>query len=490
LDKAYRRSAAFVILGGLALRIALAAVLPLTVDGNYAIAAAREFSISFFDHPPLGFWLPGWSADLFAGQSALIFRLPFLLMGAVTACLLFRIGEEAGGSRAGLWTALLFTLAPFFSLFSGVFILPDGPLNLFLALTVLLLLRCLNAPQASLWQWAGAGWALALALASKYQALLLPVAVLAFMLWQPEARRLLARPGPYVAAAVAAIGLAPALVWNLEHDWASLAFHAGRVGEGLQLAGFLLNFAGQAIYLLPPTMGVAFPPMWSALVPGADWRRAFLAFAALGPILLFNIVYLFSAGALPHWAMPGWLFALPLAGSWIVQSDRRAAISRWALTAFAVPIWLAVFAIAIQARTGWLTVGYDEPPRWDNTSEIFDWSGLEPALAESGLLAGADFLGVTSWIDGGRFSTALGGTLPVVVLEGDPHHFGFMDGAAARGEGLVLVTARVSEPDQLEAAVARLEARYGNAISLSDTIELSRGSRPYMVVAVMRLTLE
>ncbi len=41
-----------------ALRLAIGAYAPLGVDEAYATAIAREFSWSFFDHPPLGFWAP------------------------------------------------------------------------------------------------------------------------------------------------------------------------------------------------------------------------------------------------------------------------------------------------------------------------------------------------------------------------------------------------------------------------------------------------
>jgi len=47
--RAVTRAAVVLLLAGLALRIVLAAWLPLGTDETYAIAVAREFSWSFFD---------------------------------------------------------------------------------------------------------------------------------------------------------------------------------------------------------------------------------------------------------------------------------------------------------------------------------------------------------------------------------------------------------------------------------------------------------
>jgi 4-amino-4-deoxy-L-arabinose transferase-like glycosyltransferase len=285
----YPRHAVIVILIGIAVRTALAAWLPLSVDGNYAIAVAREFSISFLDHPPLGFWLPGWSAGLLGVESPLSFRLPFLLMGALTGWCLYLIGNELAGPAAGFWTVLLYTLSPFFTLFAGTFVLPDGPLDLFLALAALLLLRCFRATESGLWRWIAAGGAMALALASKYQAIFLLLSMLVFAVAEPRARRLLSRPGPYVAGLIALAGLGPVMVWNIQNEWASFAFHADRIGQGIQAVGFLVSLAGQAIYLLPWTFVAAIAGMSSVWRGGLDRRWLLIAPAAIGPVVALNL---------------------------------------------------------------------------------------------------------------------------------------------------------------------------------------------------------
>ncbi|MFN7003809.1 MAG: hypothetical protein ACK4NW_10310, partial [Roseinatronobacter sp.] len=48
----------WIIGGALLWRGVLAALMPLGTDEAYALAVGRGFDLSFFDHPPLGFWAP------------------------------------------------------------------------------------------------------------------------------------------------------------------------------------------------------------------------------------------------------------------------------------------------------------------------------------------------------------------------------------------------------------------------------------------------
>jgi len=220
------------------MRILLATFTPLGVDEVYAIAVAREFSWSFFDHAPIGFWSPVVAANLTGIEHPLIFRLPTLLYGSVSIWLMYAIGDALGSSRAGLWTALLFAISPPFVI-GEILVLPDGPLMVGSAIAVLWLVR--NAKSATpvpVRHWVFLGLGLALALASKYQAALIPISILTFMVVSPVGRRWFLLPGPYVAAFIGLLGLAPVIFWNVQNDWASLAFHAGRAGDGFQPGNF------------------------------------------------------------------------------------------------------------------------------------------------------------------------------------------------------------------------------------------------------------
>ena len=51
------------------LRLLLAAALGLGIDESYMVAAGREWQLSYFDHPPIAWWL-AWGAAHLAGSDS------------------------------------------------------------------------------------------------------------------------------------------------------------------------------------------------------------------------------------------------------------------------------------------------------------------------------------------------------------------------------------------------------------------------------------
>ncbi len=477
-----------VVLLSLILRSLAAGFSPLGVDEAYGLAVARQFSWSFFDHPPLGFWSPVFASQLFGIEHPFIYRIPALIYGSLSMVLLFAIGREIGGSRAGLWTAVLYGVSPMFFLV-GASILPDGPLGVGSALAVLWLVRNARASgPVPLAHWALLGLGLAIALASKYQAALIPISTLVFMVVSPVGRQWFLRPGPYLAAAIGLIGLLPVLLWNLQNDWASFAFHGGRTGHGLNPVNLIVMVLGQFLYLLPPVLVLAGIGIWRGLGAGrAD--LLLLALIALGPILIFNAIYLISNKSFPHWTMPGWMFALPLAGLVLARmGPEMLARSRKFLIGFGVPMLALVGLALLHANTGFLTrFTSNTPPDWDQTQDLFDYRGLQEILTERGDLAGVELIATRSWITGGFMSWGLQGKFPVRVLGNPKHHFAFMTGANQRGVALLL------DPQLLPGHEKQLQNLLKTARKIDPDaralapIMLERGNIPYIAVNVVRL---
>ena len=121
---------------GALLRFLVAASTGLGVDESYAVAVARQFSLSYFDHPPLHFWLAGTMAKLAHSESADVVRLPFVVCFAATTWLMYRIGARLFGEHAGAVAALLLNISAVFSVTTGGWVLPDGPLMLFMLASV------------------------------------------------------------------------------------------------------------------------------------------------------------------------------------------------------------------------------------------------------------------------------------------------------------------------------------------------------------------
>ena len=181
-----------VVIGvSMALRLAWVSVEPLSLDEGYHYLYTVHPSPSYFDHPPM--MMPLTAAGLALCGGAVNFfslRLGFVLLSVVMSWVLGRWTARLFGGMSGVYAALWWNLAPFFSLSAGGQVGPDGPFLFFALLTVIALHRAVveNPGRSRPWVWVGLAWGLALL--SKYIAIFLPAGVLLYILLTPSARRL------------------------------------------------------------------------------------------------------------------------------------------------------------------------------------------------------------------------------------------------------------------------------------------------------------
>ena len=472
-------------------KLALALLLPLGIDESYAISVAREYSLSFFDHPPVSFWLPVLVADITGVEHAMIYRLPFMLGGVATTVMMYQIGVAAGSSRAGVWAAFFYAFAPFYMVSGGIFTVPDGPLNLASAVAVYWLVRIAAIEgKAPLTWWLFTGLALAFALGSKYQAAWIPLAVLAFMILSPKGRGWFLQPGPWLGGLVGLLGLLPVLVWNMQHDWASFAFHSARAGGGINPGNLTVMLVEQILYLLPPTIIIASLGLWHAVWRRHDSTIFLLALIALGPILIFNYVYLTSGLTFAHWTMPGWQFTLPLAGFYLAEAVHRVQrrVFIWTRRILLV-LWVLVMVLGVHANTGILTRSlYDAPPRWDQTLFMFDFHDLGPVLDARGLEAGVDAYMASSWTFAGLLDTALGSAKPMQsYFVESAHHYSYLSDAKVRGKILYMEPAYLWDSARADAMILKRAQALDPAAQLLPPIVLKRGPQPFIAVTLVLL---
>ena len=65
---------ALLISGTLLARLAFASALGLGVDESYMVAAGRKLQVSYFDHPPISWWM-AWAAAHLTGSSPMARRV-------------------------------------------------------------------------------------------------------------------------------------------------------------------------------------------------------------------------------------------------------------------------------------------------------------------------------------------------------------------------------------------------------------------------------
>ena len=110
-----------------AARLAIAAWVGLGYGEGYHFSYALRPALSYFEHPPLAFWLAHLSMGAL-GAGPLAARLPTVLLFAGSCWLMHSITARAYGGRAAFFAVAVLNVSAVFTLSVGVFLQPDGPL--------------------------------------------------------------------------------------------------------------------------------------------------------------------------------------------------------------------------------------------------------------------------------------------------------------------------------------------------------------------------
>ncbi|HEY2658612.1 MAG TPA: glycosyltransferase family 39 protein [Caulobacteraceae bacterium] len=420
-----------VTVGFVVLRLIGAHYIGLGTDESYSIAVARDLHASYFDHPPMHYWMAHAVEPLFGVSRA--GRLPFILLFGGSSWLMFVLTRRLFGEHAGFWATLALNLSGFFTVAAGSWVLPDGPLIFAQLAAAAILAQIWFAeeikPAYALIGWIAAGICIGLAGLSKYQAALFGFGLGLFLISTARGRQELRRPGPYLAAAIAVIVLSPVILWNADHGWVSFAFQAGRgAPKRLHPDGPLIALVGQMGLLLPWIFAPLVAAAISAGRAGPSVERRWLCLMlGLPAIVIFTLAPLLGAPTLPHWPMPGWLMLFPLLGELLARAAQARTWPRtWAVASLLFVLCVGVLA-ANDAATGWLGGRFPKAfRRGDPTAETIEWAQLRDTVAQSPILhePGA-FVAALKWNEAGKIDQAVGDLAPVAVLSSDPRQFGY-----------------------------------------------------------------
>ncbi|HVZ08205.1 glycosyltransferase family 39 protein [Rhodopila sp.] len=390
------------------IRLAVAAVVPLSADEAYYWVWSRALAGGYFDHPPMvALWIRTGTGLI--GATPLGVRLLGPLAAAVASTLLYDAGRCLfPGTRAGLIATSLLNATLVVGV-GSIIMTPDSPLLVFWTATLWTMARLL-ATGRGIW-WLAAGVLAGLASLSKYTALFLWVGIGLWALLVPAGRAWLRRWQPWVGIAIGAAMFAPVVAWNAAHQWAGFLKQGGRVTDWQpgRAVGFLAELVGSQAGLVTPWIFIlcliGLAAALRRMRRAANW--ALLAALSLPPVLVF-LQHALGDRVQGNW--PAVIYpALSLAAAgWLTARGRRDWVGASAL-GFAITA-----AVYLQAVFGLVPL----PPRLDPIAmRLRGWDVLARDAAVEAAAMRASFVAADGYDTDSQLAWTLSATVPMVGVD-------------------------------------------------------------------------
>lgn len=429
--------------GFLALHIAVWTALPaalypnLPLDLIEALNYGREWQLGYDKLPPLPWWLVEIAHRLIGHD----FAYYLLAQIAVTIGFAFvwATARPLVGAVGALMALLIIDGLHYLN-FTAAKFNHDVVQLPFWAMAGFAFHRALRG--GGLRYWVLLGLAIGLALWAKYFVVMLAVPFALFLLLDRDARKHLATPGPYVAAAVALLTMLPHIVWLFENDFLPFAYAEARATPSRGLIDHLwhpLQFAVGQWFFMIPALAIAAPlffPRAREKEAGADaYDRRIVTLLAFGPALAVAALSAVTGrGTIAMWGYPLWMFL----GLWFVLFSR----AQWneLRVKRLVTTWGIVFAGFATA----FIISYAVMPAYDHRYRaVFfpgDRLGAE-MTARFRALTGKPLVYIvgTMWDGGNAAHYSPEQPQPRVLIDGRPSRAPWIDLSDLRSKGAVVV---------------------------------------------------
>ncbi len=373
----YERLVIIAIAGLVLVRLIVAANMPLASDEALYWRYSRYLAPGYLDHPAMNPFLIRLGTTLF-GDTPFGVRLFAVLTALPASWAVWRAGALlSGAERTGATAVLFFNLT--LTMNVGSMLATSDASVVMTSCFVLWTLAKLHETGRGVW-WLAVGLALGVGMWAKYTTAFFAFGIGIWLIAVPDKRRWFVNPWPYLGAAIALIVFAPVLIWNANHEWASVAYQSSRfVTEHFRIQYPLELIASQ--------IGIATPSIFILGVLGIVWgygERAYrsvavLLFGMIAPVLfyfLWHSLHERVQGNWPECITPALACAAALAMHLLpARTGAGAATARWS-NRLAIPVAL-FFAGLIYAQA---LIGVI-PLRRDPTSRLL--GGGWPELAQN-----------------------------------------------------------------------------------------------------------
>jgi hypothetical protein len=430
------------------IRLWVAAYTGLGIGEAYYFRGALHLDLSYFDQPPLFFWLGGLSIKVF-GLTNLGIRFPSVLLFAGTSWLLYLVTKKLFNASAGFWAVLIMNLSAVFTIPIAVWFQPDAPLMFFWLLSAYFIIEVLSITSDGKEKlstgrvyalWIIVGICMGLAVLSKYHTIFLFLGAFIFIINNKNQRHWLWHPGPYIALLITLIFAFPILLWNYHNNWVSFVFQGSRAGSsgGIHPDWFLRSIGGQCLWLLP----WLWFPLIVQLIMSFNMRKksqaySFIFWTAILPLVFFTTVTLWSDLQYHfHWQAPGYLMLfIPLGYSidrHLNDPNHVRGTRRWLIFSACFTI-ITLGVLNLHEVTGfWQSYG----PKWvvaqfgdtvDPTIQGVDYDDILTRFQKEGWIDNPKiFAGTTRWWLNGKVDWALKGKKDIVCFNADPRNIAFL----------------------------------------------------------------
>ena len=301
------------------LRLLLAPLVGLGVDEAHYLLYALNLDLSYFDHPPLVGWIQYIFISVF-GDEEFGARVAAILIGFFTSIFIYRLIYDINKNANEAFVAVLALHASF--LFNALFIMLMPDTLLFLLILPVIFTVIELEKRNSYTMWILLGILLGLSGLAKYTAILFLIPIILYFLVKKR-YDLLFSIKIIPAVIVALLIVSPVIIWNIQNDWASLAYQSNHVvgSNTIKWNGFIQSLGAQLGAYNPFLVPLAFYGLYRTL--RSQNETLFLSgLFGLTLIIFFTYASLYKT-ALPHWSALFYLLFIPIGAFYIIDSWKK-----------------------------------------------------------------------------------------------------------------------------------------------------------------------
>jgi hypothetical protein len=195
----------------------------------------------------------------------------------------------------------------------------------------------------------------------------------------PELRRHFKTPHLYLGGLIGLLCLAPVMVWNSRHDYASFRFHlsARHQFETPFAWDHMGQFLGGQLLYVSPLMWVGLLYVAGIVTQHVFWRDAkrlrSLFWFGVPPLAFFLLIGLWTDESEPHWAAFGYLTSFIAWGYFYATGGRRfkhfTTLSLLVSLVFVLAFYAHVFVPILPIK-----------PKYDIVNEMYGWDTVAPKI--------------------------------------------------------------------------------------------------------------